>query len=466
MLWVGCGLGKSIISLTSIEHRMRAQQVQKTLIFGPLRVIYNVWEKEARKWSHTNHLRFSVIHGSPKKRERQLFSDADIYLCNYENMAWLSNILDHYFVRQEKPLPFQNLIYDEVTRVKNSTSIRVGGGWKYFNKGEINETRERLIGWRPMIPHFTYRSGLTGTPATNSYIDLFGQYLCVDDGQRLGKHVTNYRDSYFAQGYDGWSYNLTDVGKQWIEHKISDITIKMDAEDYLELPPLKTNDILIDLPDKVRRSYEEVERDLFTKLDDGTEIELFNQASVSNKCLQFANGAPYKVPGELEYTKLHDAKLEALDSILEEAQGKTVLVGYNFKSDADRIMKRYKKKLRPVNLTSTPANKLNDVIMKGNRGDIKLMIGHPGSLGHGVDGLHEFCNIIVWFGLNWDLELYLQLIDRIAGGKRRVKPVTMHRILADRTVDLAVMDALDRKESDQAGLKKAIDRYRKKLSFM
>jgi SNF2 family DNA or RNA helicase len=252
---------------------------------------------------------------------------------------------------------------------------------------------------------------------------------------------------------------LTDIGKQWIEHKIGDITIKMDAEDYLKLPPLTINDIMVDLPKKVMTQYQEVEKDMFTKLDDGTEIEVFNRASVSNKCLQFSNGAPYVDPGKPEWTALHDEKLQALDSIVEEAAGKPILVGYTFKADAERIMKRYKH-LNPVNLTKTPAAKLQGVIEDGCKGKIQLMIGHPASLGHGVDGLNDFCHIIVWFGLPWSLEHYEQLIGRIASGQRFKQPVTMHRIMSRDTIDLAVADALRRKDGDQAGLKKAIQRYR------
>ncbi len=467
MLWLGCGLGKTVATLTTIEHRMRAAQVQKTLIFGPLRVIYNVWEREARKWSHVQHLRFSIIHGSEKKRLRQLFTEVDIYLCNYENMGWLSNVLDHYYISQNKPLPFQMIVYDESTRVKNSNSQRIVGAWKYQNRGQINESRERILGWRKMIPHFKYTTGLTGTPAANGYIDLHGQYLCIDGGQRLGEYVTHYRDSYFTQGYDSWSYKISAPGKQWIENKIADITIKMDAEDYLTLPPLTVNDVHVDLPKSAMVKYKEVEKDMFTRLDNGTEIELFNRASVSNKCLQFSNGSPYNEPYKPEWTALHDKKLEALDSIVEEAAGKTILIGYSFKSDAERIMKRYKR-LKPVNLTKTPANKLNTVIDAGCRGEIKIMIGHPASLGHGIDGLNEFCKIIVWFGLPWSLELYLQLIGRIASGQRFKHPVTMHRILANNTIDFAVLDALNKKDSDQAGLKAAIHRYRmnSSLNFM
>jgi hypothetical protein len=590
-------------------------------------------------------------------------------------MGWLSNVLDHYYISQGKPLPFEMVVYDEVTRVKNSNSQRVAGGnitrQKLFvrqphemseqqmkgaglkgkalreekelvtarniqryeelrrqfprNKDDminqhgelvvVPEIKEKIIGWREMSKHFKYTTGLTGTPSSNGYIDLHGQYLVIDNGERLGPYVSHYRDSYFSQGYDGWTYELTEVGKTWIEHKIADITIKMDSEDYLTLPPLKINDIMVDLPPKVMQQYREVEKDMFTRLDDGTEIELFNRASVSNKCLQFCNGSPYNEPLKPEWTALHDEKLQALDSIIEEAQGKTILLGYSFKSDAERIMKRYKH-LKPINLTKVPAKDLSKVIDQGNKGGIKLMLGHPAclhpetqvlterhgwvriidvelsdrvfdgvefvshdgcsysgykdvidalgvtmthnhkilindewveakdvqdseevrrkalykyegddksisemfelqsgisdpapecneeqqteecgtqrtekthvydlvncgprhrfvirnehgecfvshnSLGHGVDGLNDFCHIIVWFGLNWSLELYEQLIGRIASGQRFKHPVTMHRILCNDTIDLAVADALRRKDSDQVGLKKAIQRYR------
>lgn len=525
MLWLGCGLGKTIVSLSTVEHRIRAGQVKKVLVFGPVRVIHSVWTREARKWTHTQHLRFSII-GWPteKKRLRNLFSEADIYLCNYENMAWLANVLDHYYISQGKPLPFDMVIYDEITRVKNSTSQRIAGGsilrqplfvrkpnepgeqdlkgmgfkgkrlrermdeitrknlpvyealsrqFRRNRDDQINATgqlvvdseiRENLVGWRKMIPHIKFTTGLTGTPSANGYIDLHGQYLVIDGGARLGEYVTHYRDSYFMQGHDGWTYTPSDLGKRWIEHKISDITIQMAAEDYKKLPPLIVNDIVVELPPKAMAQYEEVERDMFTRLDDGTEIELFNRASVSNKCLQFANGGAYKDPGLPEWTEVHHAKFEALDSIIEEAQGKPILLGYSFKFDAEQIMKRYKR-LNPVNLTGIkPHEFVKKVLDPGNRGEIQLMIGHPMSCGHGIDGLDEFCKILVWFGLPWSLELYEQMIGRIAAGERFKESVTMHRILAARTLDLGVADALRRKDGDQVGLKRAIQRYRDGLT--
>jgi len=518
MLWLGMSLGKTAITLTTIDHRMRCGQVKKTLVVAPLRVCHAVWEREARKWSHLQHLRFSLVVGDEERRKRQLFGDADIYLINYENLAWLSNQLDHFYISQGKPLPFQMLVYDEVSKMKNAQAKRSNGGkkikrklfvrkpnepseddlkkqglkgkqlrekkeqitlsnYKYYlelrklyhtNKDEninksgflvvVPEISERLVGWSSIVPHFHYRTGLTGTPAANGYLDLHGQYLAVDGGTRLGEYISHYRDAYFIQGYDGWTYQPSELGKQWIEHKIGDITLKMDTADYLELPPIIYNDIMVDMPPAAMRQYKEVEQEMFTRLDDGTEIEVFNKASVSNKCLQFANGSPYKEPMKPDYTVLHDAKFEALDDILEEAGGDPVLVSYTFKADALEMMKRYKH-LKPVNLTDTPAAKLQGVIRDCEAGKIKMLIGHPASMGHGVDGLQDSVDTLVWFGLNWSLELYEQMIARV-WRQGRSKPTTVHRILCNDTIDVAVSDALRRKDGDQTGLKQAIQRYR------
>lgn len=458
MLWLGMGLGKSAITLTTIEHRMRAGQVRRTLIVAPLRVCHAVWEKEARKWSHTQHLRFAYILGAEGVRMRQLFSDADIYLVNYENLAWLSVMLERYYLSQNKPLPFDMCVYDEVSKMKNSQAQRMKGGKKKIDKGKSTERDIALPGWRYILEHFKYRTGLTGTPAANGYLDLFGQYLAVDNGERLGRYVSHFRDAFFTTDWSGFGYTVSPLGKQCIESKIGDITVKMDAEDYLELPPVMVNDILVDLPATVRQQYEEVEQDMFTRLDDGTEIELFNRASVSNKCLQFCNGSPYLEPMKPEFVELHDAKLDALEDILEEAAGQCVLLAYTFRADAQRIMKRFKS-YRPINLTDTPAKNLSTVIADTVAGKNRLLIGHPASIGHGIDGLQDGCHIVVWFGLNWSLELYEQTNKRVERQGQKV-PVTIHRILCRDTLDLVVSDALRRKDTDQTALKDAIQRYR------
>ncbi|SPL81334.1 DNA helicase, phage-associated [Yersinia phage fEV-1] len=457
MLWLQMGLGKTPITLTTIVDRMRAGQVQKTLIFGPLRVIQAVWEREARKWEHTRHLKFSVMHGTKEQRLRALFAKADVYLINYEAMNWLAETLDHYYLSQGKPLPFQMVVYDEISKLKNSTSLRMAGGNRDRKDKHGTVHKIKVTGWRKIIPHIPIRTGLTGTPASNGYLDLHGQYLAIDNGQRLGKFITHFKDDFFASDYMGWTHTPTELGKQAIEERISDITKKMDAKDYLDMPAVQVTNMLVDMPAKARKGYQDVERDMFTQLESGREVEVFSRSSVSNKCLQFCNGSPY-YPESTEYEALHDAKLDALESILEEAGGQPVLCSYTFKADAERILKRFKS-YKPVNLTAVASKDTEKVINDWNSGKLKLLIGHPASMGHGIDGLQEAGNIIVWFGLNWSLELYEQMNGRIdRQGQKR--PVSIIRILCRDTIDLAVVDAIERKTDDQEGLKAALQRYR------
>lgn len=457
MLWLQMGLGKTPITLTTIVDRMRAGQVQKTLIFGPLRVIQAVWEREARKWEHTRHLKFSVMHGTKEQRLRALFAKADVYLINYEAMNWLAETLDHYYLSQGKPLPFQMVVYDEISKLKNSTSLRMAGGNRDRKDKHGTVHKIKVTGWRKIIPHIPIRTGLTGTPASNGYLDLHGQYLAIDNGQRLGKFITHFKDDFFTSDYMGWTHTPTELGKQAIEERISDITKKMDAKDYLDMPAVQVTNMLVDMPPKARKGYQDVERDMFTQLESGREVEVFSRSSVSNKCLQFCNGSPY-YPESTEYEALHDAKLDALESILEEAGGQPVLCSYTFKADAERILKRFKS-YKPVNLTAVASKDTEKVINDWNSGKLKLLIGHPASMGHGIDGLQEAGNIIVWFGLNWSLELYEQMNGRIdRQGQKR--PVSIIRILCRDTIDLAVADAIERKTDDQEGLKAALQRYR------
>lgn len=462
MLWLQMGLGKTPISLTVTVDRMRAGQVRKTLIFGPLRVIQAVWHREARKWSHTRHLRFSIIHGDQHKRRRALFAEADVYLCNYENMNWLAQELMHFFISQGKPLPFQQVIYDEVSKLKNSTALRMAGGNRDRIDNHGREYKIKVIGWRKLLNSFKYRIGLTGTPASNGYLDLHGQFLAVDGGKRLGERVTGFKDRYFISDYMGWSYVPTAEGKKLIEQQISDITKKMDAKDYLDMPDSKVTNVMVELPPSARKAYKEVEDEMFTRLESGHEIEVFSKSSISNKCLQFANGSPYLVAGEPEWRPLHDAKLKALEDILEEAGGQPVLCSYTFKSDAERIMKKFAK-YRPINMTEQPANKTEQIVDDWNNGKIKLLIGHPASMGHGIDGLQDSGSIVVWFGINWSLELYEQMNGRIERQGQK-QPVSIIRILCADTVDLAVADAITKKFDDQEGLKSALERYRKGIT--
>lgn len=460
MLWLGCGLGKTSVTLTTIVDRMNAGQVKKTLIFGPLRVIQAVWTREARKWEHTKHLRFSVLHGNAEKRSRALFADADVYLCNYENMNWLVETLLHYYIDQKRPLPFEFVVYDEISKLKNANSMRMSGGKIDVTDADGGEHVVKKSGWKKIIPHVQYATGLTGSPASNGYIDLHGQYLAIDNGDRLGKFITHFRDQFFQSDHMGWSHAVTDDGKQAIEQKISDITVKMDSREYLDLPDCTVSNMFVKLPPKARKAYEEVEKDLFTALDDGSEIELFSKSSVSNKCLQFCNGSPYLQPENPEYRKLHNAKLDALKEIIDDAGGSPIICSYSFKPDAERIMKKFNtKKFRCVNMGDVKPDDTEKVINEWNAGKIKMLVGHAASMGHGLDGLQDSGHIVVWFGCNWSLELYEQLNQRV-DRNGQTRPVSIIRILAEDTVDLAVIDALERKDDDQNGLKNALQRYR------
>jgi len=395
------------ITLTTIEHRIRMGEIKKCLIVGPVRVIIAVWEREARKWEHTKHLSFSVIRGTPEQRLRAMFREADIHLVNYENLAWLSNQLTHYYLNQNQEIPWQMCVYDEVSKMKNAQAQRMKGGVRTMNKGKPNETKTQFIGWKKIIPHFKYKTGLTGTPASNGYLDLHGQYLAIDGGERLGEFISHFRDRYFSADYMGFNHEVTDVGKVMIEDRIADITIKMDAEDYLDIPPVKFNDIWIQITDKVRSQYDDIEKDMFTRLDDGTEIEVFNRASVSNKCLQFCNGSAYNEPGQPEWSHVHDEKLDAVGDILEEAAGSPVLLGYTFRMDAERIMKKYKH-YNPVNLTTTPTAQLPATLERWNQGKIRLMIGHPACLHPSTQVLTERCG--------WVKLMDVKLNDRVFDG--------------------------------------------------
>lgn len=459
MLWLQMGLGKTISSLTALIDRMGRGEVKKTLIFGPLRVIQSVWAKECLNWEHTKHLRCSVMHGNKKKRLTRLFREADIYLINYEAMNWLADQLHHYYISQGKPIPFEMVIYDEVSWLKNSTTKRMDGGKREVKDKNGDVTVIKSIGWRKIIPHFKYRIGLTGTPASNGYLDLHGQFLAVDNGERLGEYITQYKDRYFKPDHMGWSHELPDQNREEIEQRISDITIKMNAKDYLDLPEVSYVNMMVELDDKAQEIYNGVQEELFAVLDSGEEVELFSKQAVSTKCLQICNGSVY-YNEKREYELVHSAKLDALEEILEEANGQPVLCSYTFKSDAEQIMKRFNKKYKPVNLTATPSKDTQKVIDNWNQGKVKLLVGHPKSMGHGIDGLQKSGSILVWFGLNWSLELYEQMNGRL-NRQGQDKPVSIIRILAENTIDMAVLDAIINKEDTQEGLKRALDRYRK-----
>lgn len=439
MLWLDMGLGKTVITLTSIAHLINANFLHGVIIVAPIRVIRLVWRQEAAKWQHTKHLEFSMVTGTKDQRTRALLRPAQVYLINYENLGWLAETLQTYFVSKKRPMPFNGIVWDEISKMKNSST-------------------QRVRSFRKIAEHFNWSTGLTGTPASNGYKDLHGQYLVVDRGERLGTSKTAFRTRFYKKvgPYKEVPYEDTE---DTIKKLIGDITLEMSAEDYNPLPDLIVNDIEIEMPEQLRAMYDQMEKEFFIQLDSGKEIEVFNQAALTNKCLQFSNGAMYPVAGMPLWEPIHDLKLDALEDVLDEAQGSPVLCAYAYRSDAQRIMERFKH-LDPINLTECKSeSSLVNAMHRWKNGDCALMIGHPASMGHGVDGLQKNGHILVWYGLNWSLDLYKQFNARVRRQGQGV-PVICHRLIMRDTLDQAQALALNDKDQTETALRNAIKQYR------
>lgn len=440
MLWLFMGAGKSIITLTSIKHLLTTGWLRGVIVVAPLRVVRLVWRQEAMKWSHTADLRFSTIVGTADQRTRAMMTPADIYLVNYENLGWLADCLDTYFVSKGKELPFDGVVWDEISKMKNSTSQRVKSVMK-------------------ILPKFKWTTGLTGTPASNGYQDLHGQYLVVDKGERLGTSKTAFKTRYYKKVGPYKEVAFEDTEDK-IKQLIGDITLEMSQEEYLQLPDLVVNDVAVELTEDLRAKYDKMEKEFFLTLDSGTDVEMFNAASLTNKCLQFSNGAIYPIAGLPVWERIHDLKLDALGEILEEAAGEQVLCSYAYRSDAERIMERFES-LQPINLTECKSEKsLNEAMARWASGECRLMIGHALSMGHGIDGLQKRGNVLVWYGLTWSLDLYDQFNARLHR-QGQGKPVVCHRILCTGTLDQAQAMALHEKAKTQDSLRKVVSMYRR-----
>lgn len=439
-LWLDMGLGKTVITLTSIVHLLNTKQLKSVIIIAPIRVIRLVWRQEALKWSHTKQLRFSMVTGTKDQRARALLREADIYLINYENLKWLATGLQNYFISKNRELPFDGVVWDELSKMKNSTTQRVASVIK-------------------MIPHMKWRTGLTGTPASNGYKDLHGQFLVLDEGKRLGVSKTAFNTRFYRKvgPYKEVAYDDTE---STIKRLIGDITLEMSAKDYNPLPDMIVNDINVELPPAIREKYNSLEREFFFQLDNGTDVEVFNQAALTNKCLQFSNGSVYPIAGFPMWEEVHKLKLEALEEIIDESNGKPILCSYAYRSDAERIMNHFKD-IEPINLTDCKSEKsLNDAMVRWKSGNCRLMIGHAASMGHGIDSLQKTGHILVWFGLTWSLDLYEQFNARLRRQGQSM-PVICHRILTIDTLDQAQALALDEKSKTQNQLRSAINEYRK-----
>ena len=438
-LWLDPGLGKTATTLTSVNYLLQVQHLRAVLVVAPIRVCRLVWRQEAVKWLHTKDMTFSMVMGTRDQRTRALMQDKQVFLINYENLGWLAEALHTYYIKKDRPLPFDGIVFDEISKCKNSST-------------------DRVKSLRKILPHIKWTTGLTGTPASNGYKDLHGQFLVLDQGQRLGTSKTAFRTRFYHK-VGPFKEVAFDDTETTIKNLIGDMTLEMSAADYLTMPDLIINDVMVEMAPDIRTKYEKMERDFFLRLDSGAEKEMFNQASLTNSCLQYSNGAIYPVAGMPLWEPIHDQKLDALEEILDECDGKPVLLSYAYRSDAERIMTRFKDH-KPINLTECKTEHALKVAMhKWQNGECRLMIGHPASMGHGVDGLQNTCHTLVWFGLNWSLDLYTQFNMRIHR-QGQGHPVICHRILCKDTLDQAQVLALDQKANDQTSLRNAVKSYR------
>ena len=425
------GLGKTISTLTAIKQLMFEDlDVEKVLVIAPKKVAQSTWTDEIQKWDHTRQLTISVVIGTERQRIEALRAKADIYTINRENVAWL---VTHY----GGAWPFDMVVIDELSSFKNAKSIRF----------------KALRTVRPLCRRVV---GLTGTPAPNGLLDLWPQLYLLDQGERLGKTITGYRDKYFTPGKRNghviFNYNLkTDEKGQpspyekEIYDKIGDICISMKAKDYLELPDRIDRINHVVLSDTVMQQYLEFEKKLILSLENVEDISTANAAGLTNKLLQFTNGAVYDA--EHQWHEVHNEKLEALEEDMEAANGNPVLVFYQFKSDMERILKHFKA-YKPQVLNG------DKEIKSWNEGKIQMLLAHAASAGHGLNlqfGGHH----IEWFGVPWGLELYQQAVARL-DRQGQTMPVINSRLIAKGTIDEEVLAALERKASVQDAMMEAV----------
>lgn len=414
------GLGKSVITLTAIHKLMLDSfEVSRTLVIAPLRVASTTWPEEIRKWEHLKHLTYSVVTGGEKKRLQALRTPAHIYIINQENVDWL-------VTKSGVPFHFDMVVIDELSGFKSYQAKR----------------SKALLKVRPKVKRVV---GLTGTPSSNGLMDLWAEFRILDLGERLGRYITQYRNTYFLPDKRNqqmiFSYKPKAGAEEAIYKKIGDITIAMKATDYLPMPDRIINKINIPLSATEQKRYDTLKREMAVSVK-GKEIDAVNAASLSNKLLQMASGAVYD--DEKRMIPIHDRKLDALEEVIEGANGKPVLVAYWYKHDLERIKKRF----------TVQEIKTKEDIADWNERKIPVAVIHPAAAGHGLNLQSGGCTL-VWFSLTWSLELYEQTNARLYRQGQK-ETVVIHHLLAKGTIDEDVMNALAHKNKTQAALIDAV----------
>ena len=418
-------MGKTAICLMAIQHLMyESFEVNKVLVICPLRVTLT-WRDEIAKWSQLNGLTYSIVKGTAAQRKKALQADADIYIINRENVPWLINT-------SGVPFDFDMVVVDELSSFKNHQTAR----------------HKALMKVRPYIKRIV---GLTGTPVSGGLMDLFAEFKLLDMGERLGRFIGQYRLNYFkpdrVNGPIVYSYKLLPGAEEKIYDKISDITISMKAVDYLDMPELITTEYPVYLDEDEMEKYEELKKDLILSTPEH-EVTAANAASLSNKLSQMANGAVYT--DDKEIIKFHDKKLDALEDIIESANGKPLLVAYWFKHDYTRIVERLEKigvKYMKIDTEES--------IRKWNNKEIPVALIHPASAAHGLN-LQQGGNTMVWMGITWSLELYQQACCRLYRQGQTEGTVSIIHLISKGTIDEKIMKALSVKDTTQSALIDAV----------
>lgn len=419
-VFLDMGLGKTVITLTAIDILLNELfQINRVLVIAPKRVAEDTWTREHAKWDHLKHLRISRVLGYPGQRRQALQQDADIYVIGRDNVVWL---VDYY----RGAWPFDMVVIDELSSFKNPQA-------------------KRFRALRKVIPQASRVVGLTGTPSANGLMDLWAEMYLLDRGERLGRTLSAYRENYFRpgarNGYVVYKWEPLQGAREKIQTAIGDICISMSAKDYLKLPKRINNTIPVRLTASERRLYETMEKEQLLHIGD-EDVAAPNAAAVMTKLLQIANGCVYSANGTV--LRLHRAKLEALLEIIDTTDS-PVLVFYNYKHDLTAI----REALPEAKTLDSPSD-----IAAWNTGRIKVLLVHPASVGYGLN-LQEGGHVIVWYGLTWSLELYQQANARLYR-QGQEKPVVIHHLLAEGTVDEQVMSALHRKDTSQAALLAAL----------
>lgn len=456
-LFLDPGLGKTSITLATIKMLKQKKVLDKVLLIAPLRVCYSVWPKEVDKWSDFNGIKVVVLHG-PNKDEL-LKVEADVYVINPEGLEWLLQVKKtktptgktkvDVDLRRWKQLGFDTLVVDELSKFKHT-----------------NTNRFKAI--KLVLNTFRRRWGLTGSPASNGLLDLFGQCFILDQGRTLGPYISHYRMKYFVPSHDGFSWNIREGAEQEIYERLNPLALRMAADDYLDMPTLIENNIRVDLPEPVRVVYDQLEDDLIAKLNDKV-VVASNAAAASMKCRQVANGGIYidpevqalvKLPkSKREWVNLHHEKVDALADLIEELQGSPLLVAYDFEHDLDRLREKLGQDV-PYIGGGVSAKRSAELERAWNQGQLPVLLGHPQAMAHGLN-LQEVGHHVCWHSLTWDFELYDQFIRRVLRQGNKSKKVFVHHIMARGTVDEVVLAAVKSKRKGQNALFDALKKLRK-----